>query len=181
MRVAQTNEPCAIESSLGKGSALVIGCDYPYHSRFFEVVMARMGAVPRLRQDSPEGGIVLTSVTNREKERFVTALNLDDQAKKVRITDGGESLFGSHQLILGGRQGRLMPVNVRFGAALVNFSTAELTYVSEHELRFRGSGTPEVAGIQCDRYVAAIGATALRTGDLSIIRSNGGPFSVAMR
>lgn len=75
----------------------------------------------------------------------------------------------------------MLPIGVRFGRTLINYSTAELTRVGPEELRFRGSGAEEIVSLTSDVAVAAIDASGVRSGKAVTVRSRGGPFAITIR
>ncbi len=132
-----------LETKLGNGKAVVLGCNYPMHEPFFRSLFARLGATAALQHGNPSLGVLLTSMSNPNGERFLTLINLDHERKELQITENGKPLFGRSIIKLEPRGTRLLPLNVRFGAKTIIHSTTELVGTQNDELSFRETGEEE--------------------------------------
>ena len=149
---------CAFEAAVGAGRAIVIATSYNCDIAFYRSALERLGATAGLRHDCREHGMLMTSASNADGERFIHVLNLDGFAKDFRIFDDGAPLFDDVPLRLSARSAMMLPVAVRLDLATIVRSTAEIREVGADHLTFRLTQP-------CDRIVLATGRTLLPGSD----------------
>jgi len=110
LKIVHTGQPCGVESTVGTGKAVILTCGYPFHREAYAKMFARLGATPAIQHDNPFGGVISTSVGNGRGERFLLAMNLDLEEKRLRFTEHGIPMFGGRPLVLEGRKAKFIPI-----------------------------------------------------------------------
>ena len=78
-------------------------------------------------------------------------LNLDDFEKELHITEDGKELLGGRQLVLRGRDGLMLPLNVSVGDVRIAYSTAEIASVEGDAIEFRLTQPQDVIALETGR------------------------------
>ncbi len=143
LRIVHTGEPVAAACEAGRGRAVVIASPYVWHKRVYQEALKWLGCEPKLVSDAPFDGVIHTTQRSPDGERFLTILNVDDEEKSLTLRENGRALFDGRPLELAGREGRLLPLGVRFGTMTVEWATAEIVGRTERSLTFRGTSFSE--------------------------------------
>jgi len=151
MRVADTAEACGFDIPVGKGRAIVISASCTADVSLFTTILEKLGVKAALRHDCPQHGIFMTSSASQDSERFLHLLNLDAFPKDVHLAENGEELFDGRTLVLGPREGLMLPLNVSFGDVRIVYATAEIVQRLERGLEFRLSQQQDIIALETDR------------------------------
>ncbi|RYG26770.1 glycosyl hydrolase [bacterium] len=143
VRVIGRREPTGVELSVGRGKAVVLGCNYPLHAPFYRSHFASLGLHPGLEHGELRMGILLNSMRNKAGERFVSVINLDVYEKRLRLKENGKPLFDGAEIVLPPKDARFLPLGVSFGSTRVVYATTELSERTRDRLRFRATGSEE--------------------------------------
>jgi beta-galactosidase len=172
LRVQGTSEPCAFDAPAGKGRAIVIAAGYSCDVPLFREAARRLGAVPGLAHDCPDGGIFMTSMASAGGARVLHVMNLDGFEKRARIILGGKKLFGGRALRLAAREAVLLPLDVQYAGVTVVSSTAEVLRASPSALVLRPTQERDVIVLAAGRRVAASRDYAVeRKGPVQVVTS----------
>ena len=155
LRVVGTDEACAFDIQVGHGRAIVVTAAYICDVALFRSILEKLGSTPMLRHDNPYHGIFLTSSANPDGERFVHLLNLDGFEKALHLTYNGRELLEGQPLILRGREGVMLPLNVSLGDTRIVYSTAEIARVEGDSMEFRLTQAEDVIALETPRKLAA--------------------------
>lgn len=125
---------------LGSGTVTLITAELPLHMSLWRGFLSRMGVAPGVEHDAPFGGVILSRLKGAEG-RFISLINLDQEDKDLRISEGGVDLFG-RRVHLPGRKAKLLPLGVAVGGLKILRSTAEITGVGVKGVAFRQGPVP---------------------------------------
>ena len=153
LRVADTGDACAFEVSIGDGRLVALTVAYPCDLDLFGSALRRLGATPGLQCECDELPVFATSSVNMSGERFLHLLNVDSFAKACRFSLEGRRLFGGRKLIVCGRTGLMLPLNVQFDGFTVIDSTAEIRAVGQRRLDLRLSQAQDVIRLEAHRGI----------------------------
>jgi beta-galactosidase len=154
LRVVGTDEACGFDIPVGKGRAIVITAAYTADIPFFRTALENLGASAGLRYNTPYYGVFLTSTASPDGERFLHILNLDAFEKEIHLTERGRDLLEGRALVLRGREGVMLPLNVAFGAVRIVYATAEITRVADAAIDFRLTQPADVIALETERHIA---------------------------
>ena len=148
---------CGFDIGVGDGRAVVITTDYPGSDIDFYCTAAKaLGATPALAHDADRASLLITSARNDDGERFVHALNLDGYETDFVVREQGRPLFGGHRLAMSGRQGLMLPLDLRLDDGVrLAYATAEIAALEEDAVVFRARQPNLVAAFETDRTLSA--------------------------
>ncbi|MGG4489486.1 beta-galactosidase [Metabacillus idriensis] len=153
LKVYGTDEVCGFEARVGDGTAVVLSTAYPCDLTFFKMIFEQLGVTPKLVHDCEEHGIFMTSTANEAGERFIHLLNLDGFDKNVHIYDQGEVMFEGKEIVLGRKEGLMLPVQLEVEVGKIVFSTAEIVGRSENAIVFRLTQPEDIIVFETDRDI----------------------------
>jgi beta-galactosidase len=153
LSVYGTGEACGFDIDVGQGRAIVLATAYPCDIDLFRTALERLGAVAALRHDCAMHGIFMTTTASDSGERFLHLLNLDGFDKTLRISEYGAPLLDSYSIVLRGREGLMLPLNITYGDVRIVYSTAEVLRVAEDEMEFRLTQAQELVSLETDRNI----------------------------
>lgn len=153
LRVYDTGEACGFDIPLGAGRAIVLSTAYRCDIALFRTALERLGATARLRHDSPDYGIFLTSAAAEDGARVLHLLNLDGFPKTLRLLEDGQPLLDGRALVLERRAGIMLPLDMRCGDVRIIYATAEVAAVEQDALRFRLTQQQDVIAIETEREI----------------------------
>lgn len=172
LRIRGTDEVCGFDVKVGSGRAIVVATAYICDICLFKSILGKLGASPALYHDNPYHGIFMTSTATEEGERFIHIINLDGFEKELHIYEEGHPLLGGEKIVLQGRQGIMLPINVSFGDIRIDYSTAEIMAVGEHEMEFCLTQPRDVICFSTKREILPCNDyTVERQGDKCIVKS----------
>ncbi|WP_054707466.1 hypothetical protein [Bacillus sp. JCM 19041] len=134
-----TNEVTSFKQNLGHGSLMVIGNAYRCDIELFQTLLTEVGAEPRISHDCKHHGLFMTSTKGEQEDRFVHVLNLDGFDKSFTVYENKEALFNGKEILLGARDGLMLPLYVVYGDVKVCYATAEVKHASDSSITFGGS------------------------------------------
>ncbi|MFD2615410.1 beta-galactosidase [Paenibacillus gansuensis] len=137
LRLLGSGQACGFELPVGQGRAIVITTRYNTDIGLYRTALERLGAAPGLTHDCPHHGIFMTSTRNEAGERFLHLLNLDGFEKSFCIYENGGPLFDGKKVVLGSKDGVMLPLNMEFGGIRIVSSTAEIMGIGINEMTFR--------------------------------------------
>ncbi|MCP3028543.1 beta-galactosidase [Halobacillus sp. A5] len=153
LRVYGTDEICGFDARAGKGRVIVIAAPYTCDIDLFQKALGRLGADPQLTNDSAYHGVFMTSTANKQGERFLHILNLDNFDKKMHVFEKGRKLFDERKLELQAKEGVMLPINITIGETVICYATAEIRDRRTDEIQFRLTQSEDVIALRTDRQV----------------------------
>lgn len=172
LRIRGTDEVCGLDVKVGNGRAIVVATAYICDICLFKSILEKLGAKPALYHDNPYHGIFMTSTATEEGERFIHIINLDGFEKELHIYGEGHPLLGGEKIVLQGKSGIMLPMNVSFDDIRIDHSTAEIMDVREHEIEFRLTQDRDVICFNTKREILpGNDYTVEKQGDKYIVKS----------
>lgn len=172
LRVYGTDEVCGLDTTVGKGRAIVIAAAYNTDIDLYKAALEKLGTKAALRHDNKYHGVFMTSTATNEGERFIHILNLDGFDKEMHLYENGSKLLDGRKLVVQSKDGLMLPINVTFNHVKIEYSTAEITNVKEDSLEFRLTQSEDVIVIETDReMVSSDDYYVQREGNRSVIIS----------
>lgn len=153
LKVYGTDKVCALDSSVGKGRAIVIAASYPCDLVFYQSIFEQLGIKPGLTHDCEEHGIFSTSTANADGERFIHLLNLDGFDKTFKVYCNGETLFDGREIQLQSKDGVMLPLHVKLHLGEIIYSTAEIFHIGDHSIEFRLTQVQDIIVLKTDRII----------------------------
>ena len=126
MVTAHSGEITCFVKNVGKGKVLMMGTPYICHLENYRKMMACLGTAPALAEDGTHGGIFMTAMKGRNRERYLHMMNLDGFDKHVRVTDGGEPLFGGRTLRVASKRALMLPLEMELDGKFLEYATCEI-------------------------------------------------------
>ncbi|OWA33328.1 glycosyl hydrolase [Saccharibacillus sp. O16] len=151
-------EVCGFEAKVGSGCAVVLAMTYRCDIEWFRSILEHLGASAGLQHDFEDHGIWMTSTCSPKKgERFIHILNLDGYEKEFRIYDSGEVLFEGRSIVLGAREGLMLPIGVELpdGLGRILYSTAEVASIHGNKIVFRSTPNSATIKIKTNRKMVS--------------------------
>lgn len=155
LRIHGTDEVCGFETQVGKGKIIAITTNYVCDVLFFKTALERLGAKAALSHDYLQYGIFITTTVNKEKERFLYIINLDDFDKEIHLYENGQKLLDGQKFVIQGKDGVMLPLNVFFNGVKIIYSTAEIVGVEKNSIKFRLTQPQDIIVLETDREVIA--------------------------
>lgn len=152
-RVYFNNEVCGFESKVGEGKAIVFGCDLKANFPLIKESLTRLGGEKAISHDHNYHGLFITSMKNKDDERYLHILNLDGFDKDVHLSYNNEPLFEGKKLTIMGKDGLMLPLNMTFNDVKLHYSTAEIFNVKDHEITFRITQSEDVIVLETSKEV----------------------------
>jgi beta-galactosidase len=173
LRLYGSGEACGFEIAYGRGRAVVLTVRYRTDIGLFRAALERLGTVPGLTHDCPYHGIFMTSMRSSAGERFLHLLNLDGFDKTFRIYEESQPLFGGRELMLGSKDGVMLPLNVTVQGVTIESSTAEIIGVGSGEITFRLTQAQDWIDVDTSREIVPSGDYRVeKLGRVSRVLSN---------
>jgi beta-galactosidase len=161
-----------VACEVGEGRAIVLTAAIPPDRWLYREMLDRLGVSPVLALDPDEPGVFVSSARSDETGgRVVHLLNFDGYDKVVRVTDGGEQLFGGNPVTLRQHDGVMLPIGVGAGGCEVAWSTAEIADATADTVTFRLMGDEDVIALRHDVVVIEGEADIAKEGGLTVVRS----------
>lgn len=126
MVTAHSREITAFVKGLGKGKVLMMGTPYICHLENYRKMMACLGTSPALEEDGPYGGIFMTTMKGKNRERYLHIMNLDGFDKQVHVTFENMPLFGGRALRIASRRALMLPLEMELDGKFVEYATCEI-------------------------------------------------------
>jgi beta-galactosidase len=151
-----TGAGCGFDIGVGAGRAVVLTTDYPGSDvAFYRTAVEVLGARPALTHDADRASLVITSTRGDDDERFLHALNLDGYDTDFVVHEDGHPLLGGHRIAMAGRQGLMLPIDLRLGDGVrLAYATAEIAGLERDAVVFRARQPGLVAAFETDRTLA---------------------------
>lgn len=151
-KLYDNKKTCGCEVKRGEGRAVIMAFGYNCNLSFFKTVMNRMGVTADLTHDCSNHGIFMTTSVNKEKERFLHLLNLDDFEKYVNIYYKEKNIFGK-KIFLDKKEGLMLPLNLNINGMQILYSTAEIIGLHENSIDFRLTQSEDEIAVKTERNV----------------------------
>ncbi len=159
-----TGLPCAVERIVGRGKAIVLGCDYPPDLDFYRGLMERLAVMRRWYTDSEAPGLVLTSTVSKNGQRLLHLLNVAPAAVTCSLTLQGRKVFGSKHIEVPARTGLMLPFGVKISGGVIESSTAELLKMTSRSITVRPTQDHDVIVLKTKRQVSCTDGSVRRRG-----------------
>ena len=172
LRLHGSGEVTAFAAPVGRGQAIVIATAYPCDISLFRTALEKLGATAGLRCDGPRQGVFATSMANRDGEGFLHLLNLEGFEKALRVSRNGKRLLGGREIRLLGREGVMLPIDVRFSSGRIRYATAEIMAIAEDAIEFRRTQPEDIVVLETERMCLPGDGCSIRThGPINRIRT----------
>lgn len=174
LHVYGADEAAGFDVPVGAGRAIVVTAEIPLDLPFFREALRQLGAEPGLRHTSGQNNIFLSSAATPAGARFVHALNLDGFDKAVQILDCGTPLFEGREVMLRGRDGVMLPLNLDLGDVRVAWSTAEISQREANGVVVRLTGPEDALRLVPAQGITIVPGEAYTidgVGDALLLRS----------
>ncbi|ROR93470.1 beta-galactosidase [Salana multivorans] len=156
LREAIGGEPTGLLVRAGRGTAVLVGCDYGVDLELFRTVLTRLGVAPGLARE-PHPGLVTTTTRAADGSRLLHVLNVSGFALRSAFELDGTRLFDGAEIEVPARSGLALPIGVRVAGRELA-ATSEVLGVDGGRVRLAAPGRAWLDGAEVD---AADGAVAL--------------------
>jgi beta-galactosidase len=153
MRVYDGGAACGFDIPVGAGRVIALTAQYRCDVELVRAALEQLGAAPALHHDCPEYGIFMTSTASDAGERFVHVLNLDDFAKRVHLSEGGQPMLGGRELVLEPRAALMLPLAVQVDDIKIVWATAEIRAITADGVQFRLTQPEDTIVLETERDV----------------------------
>ena len=126
MVTAHSREITAFVKDLGAGKVLMMGTPYICHLENYRKMMALLGSFPALSEDDTYGGIFMTAMSGKNRERYLHIMNLDGFDKHIHVTEYNQPLFGGRLLRLASRRALMLPLEMELDGKFLEYATCEI-------------------------------------------------------
>jgi len=112
LREIGTGQPCAVQVKVGKGQAILLGCDYPADLNLYRKLMSMLGIEPRWNLDADQPGLILTSTISPTGDRLLHLINIAPYKATFKLKHLGKQVLNGRRLTLPARSGVILPMGV---------------------------------------------------------------------
>ena len=179
----QTGRPCAVETSLGQGRALVVACDFPCHLDFWRAALHSLGVERRIRVESTAAGVVATSTVDRRGQRLLHLVQVGPSPADVTVRHRGTPYLDGRAIHLPARSGVVLPAGIDVVGGSLLESTCEVVALEGQPVErlvlrpTQGAhGRDDVAVLRTDSEVVTDrGAVTVEAGRATVLVPPGAP------
>ncbi|ACQ81640.1 glycoside hydrolase family 35 [Beutenbergia cavernae DSM 12333] len=139
--------PVAAHVRAGRGSAVVVGCDYPCHLDVWRELLGVLGVRPRIGHDAVDPGLVATTSAHPDG-RVLHLVNVAGYPLAPALSLDGAPVAGGRAVEVAARTGLMLPIGLRVGGWHVAFSTAELLEAGDGVLRLAPTQSEDVVRLR---------------------------------